>query len=80
MTDAQEPTTSRTDTKQSPPEASPSGGWRETAEAMHVDAEPDPEDLSNEELLERVAELDPEKYPIAKRAEVALNQLEESSA
>lgn len=63
-----------------PPEQSPSAGWRETAAAMHVDPEPDPKDLSNKQLLERVAELDPETYPIAKRAEAALNQLEGSEA
>lgn len=62
------------------PEASPSAGWRETADAMHVDAEPDPEDLSNKELLERVADLDEDRYPVASRAKAALDQLEESSA
>lgn len=62
------------------PESSPSAGWRETAEAMHVDAEPDYEELSNEELLELVADLDEEQYPIASRARRALSQLEESSA
>lgn len=61
-------------------EQAPSAGWRETAEAMHVDAEPNYEDLSNEELLELVADLDDEQYPIASRARKALSQLEGSSA
>ena len=62
------------------PESSPSAGWRETAEAMHVDADPNYEQLSNEELLELVADLDEEQYPIASRAQKALSQFEGSSA
>lgn len=36
-------------------------------------------ELSNRELLERAADLNPEQYPIAKRARAALDQLESES-
>lgn len=35
-------------------------------------------DLSNKELLEEVAKLDPDTYPIAKDAQIALDHWEES--
>jgi hypothetical protein len=55
--------------------------WRDVAEAMNGEGDPhDPSNLSNEELLELVAELDPEKYPVARRAVAALDQLEDSEA
>ena len=55
--------------------------WRDVADAMDAEGDPeDPHNLSNEELLERVAELDPETYPVAMRARTALDQLEDSEA
>lgn len=39
----------------------------------------DPSELSNRELLERAADLDEDKFPIAKHAERGLSQLEDSS-
>jgi len=38
MTDTQDTTNSRIDAERPSPEASPSAGWRETAELMHVGA------------------------------------------
>jgi hypothetical protein len=38
MTDTQDTTNSRIDVDRPAPEASPSAGWRETAELMHVTA------------------------------------------
>lgn len=40
----------------------------------------DPRELSDDELLERLAECDPEEIPLAKRARRALGQDEEGSS
>lgn len=41
---------------------------------------PAPEDLSDRELLERIASLDPDKYPVVKHAERGLESFDQEES
>lgn len=50
-----------------------------TTEPQPADRDADPEELSDRELLERLAEYDPERIPIASDARRALERLDQDS-
>lgn len=73
MTDADESKNSRTDAGQTPPEASLSTGWRETAEVMEVEAGLPEYINENKDDLVELAEQD---YPISPVLKTLLTRYE----